>query len=114
MTVVHHNAGEQGWVVCDDAIDPKGDQFFSDASLFTVQATTVSKHPSSRAAMTSAISWRQSGHMRIPQPIQIWRTPSCRAKSYTPGSSKQVVSRSKCASRESVASSRPGVNLRSR
>jgi len=28
VTVVHHNAGEQGWVVCDDAIDPKGDQFF--------------------------------------------------------------------------------------
>ena len=27
MTVVHHNAVQQGWVVCDDAIDPKGDKF---------------------------------------------------------------------------------------
>ena len=28
MTVVHHNAVQQSWVICYDAIYPEGDKFF--------------------------------------------------------------------------------------
>jgi hypothetical protein len=121
VTVVHHNAVEQGWLVCDDAIYSQGDNSFNDVSFFTVQATTVSKQPSSRAAMTSAISWRKSAHKRntITHTDMAYTELPTRQNRTRRGAQNRcrVAGRGRrqaLASSESAASSCPGVNLRSR